>query len=109
MKRGQWIALAGGMTLGLVGVAAGVVLSRREGREAAQRWLTEYGMPLAEQAKQVANAAIEQYQAQMPKAVEALNTYAPQARDALGNLVAQAPQMANAVVGNLPVGNGAKS
>lgn len=109
MNRGQWIAVAGGTALGLLGVAAGVALSRREGREAAQRWLTQYGMPLAGQAKQFAATAVEQYQAQMPKAVEALNTYAPQARDALGNLVAQAPQVASAFVSSLPVGGAAKA
>lgn len=109
MTRGQWMALAGGTALGLAGVASGVMLSRREGREAARRWLTQYGMPLADQAKLVAATAVEQYQAQMPKAVEALNTYAPQAREALGNLVAQAPQVASAVVGALPVRSNAKA
>ncbi len=109
MNRGQWMAVAGGAAVGLVGMAAGVALSRREGREAARRWLTLYGMPLAGSAKQFAASAVEQYQAQMPKAVEALNTYAPQARDALGNLVAQAPQVASAVFGALPAVNGAKS
>lgn len=109
MNRGQWMAVAGGTALGLVGVAAGIVLSRREGRDAARRWLTKYGMPLAGSAWQFGATAVAQYQAQMPKAVAALNTYVPQARDALGNLVAQAPQAASAVVGALPVVNGAKS
>jgi gas vesicle protein len=109
MKRGQWVALAGGTALGLVGVATGVVLARREGREAARRWLEEYGAPMADQAKQlgsqIASAAAEQYQAQMPKAVEAWNTYAPQAREAINNLVAQAPQAVNALTSALPGGN----
>lgn len=98
MTRGQWIALGGGATLGLIGVAAGVVLARREGREAASRLMAQYGAPLAEQAKQlgsqVASAAVEQYQAQKPRAVEAWNTYVPQAREA-----------ATALVGALPLGN----
>ncbi len=113
MKRGQWAALAGGTALGLVGVATGVVLARREGREAARRWLEQYGAPMADQAKQlgnqiasqIASAAAEQYQAQMPKAVEAWNTYAPQAREAINNLVAQAPQAVNALTSALPGGN----
>jgi hypothetical protein len=116
MTRGQWIALASGATLGLVGVATGVVLARREGREAANRLLAQYGAPLAAQAKQlgsqVASVAVEQYQAQMPKAVEAWNTYAPQAREAINtinSLVAQAPQAASALVGALPVGKTSES
>src|SRR5262245_59996858 len=83
MKRGQWFALAGGTALGLACVSLGVILARREGREAARRWIEQYGMPLADQAKQIgtqiANTAIEQYQMQLPKAVDAWNTYAPQA------------------------------
>ncbi len=109
MTRGQWIALASGVSLGLAGVAAGVILSRREGREAANRLMTQYGAPLAAQAKQlgsqVASVAVEQYQAQMPKAIEAWNTYAPQAREAISTLVAQAPQAATALAGALPIGN----
>jgi hypothetical protein len=108
MKRGQWVALVGGTALGLVGVTTGVVLARREGREAARRWLAQYGMPLADQAKQLgtqlAGAAVEQYQAQMPKAVEAWNTYAPQARERIGTLAAQAPHAVGALASALPVG-----
>jgi hypothetical protein len=106
MKRGQWLALAGGAALGMTAVGVGVVLARREGREAARRWIEQYGAPLAGQAKQfgaqVASAAVEQYNSQMPKAVDAWNTYAPQAREAFNNLMAQAPQARDALAGLLP-------
>jgi hypothetical protein len=109
MKRGQWVALAGGVAVGLAGVGIGVALARREGREAARRLIEQYGLPLADQAKQlstqIASAAMEQYQTQMPKAVDAWNTYAPQAREALGNLIAQAPQ-AREALGNILPGAG---
>lgn len=89
MKSGQWVALIGGTALGLAGVAAGVFLARREGREAAQRWIDDYARPIAGQAKelgqQVVQTAQEQYNTQKPKAVEAWNTYAPQAREMLGS------------------------
>jgi hypothetical protein len=113
MKRGQWVALAGGTALGLAGVSLGVILARREGREAARRWIEQYGMPLADQAKQIgtqiANAAMEQYQMQMPKAVDAWNTYAPQAKEALNSFIAQAPQAAGALSGIMPGGANGKT
>ena len=50
MKRTQVAALLAGAALGLTGITAAVVLSRKEGRDAARR-LIEKGRPVAEQAK----------------------------------------------------------
>lgn len=103
MKRTQVVALVAGVTLGLGGVALGVILARQEGREAARRFIDQYGdlgqkgsqraMQLAQQARQVggqvAKTASEQY---LPKAKDALNTVrtqAPQAAAALGSALSR--------------------
>ena len=107
MKRGQIAALAAGVVVGLGGVALGVMLTRKEGRDAARRFAEQYGdlgqkgsqaaASLAQQAYrvsgQVAKTAGEQYQSQMPKA-----------REALGGLMAQAPQAVGALGSVLPRG-----
>lgn len=85
MKAGQVAALVAGVTLGVAGVTLGVVLARKEGRDAAMRFieenrLRERGTAAAQQlatsarkvGEQVARTAAEQYQAQMPRAREAL-------------------------------------
>ena len=94
MKRTQVAALVAGTALGLAGVTLGVVLSRKEGREATRKLLGKTST-MAKQARRtgelVAKTAFEQYQAQAPRAVEALNT-----------VLAQAPQAAEALSGKLP-------
>jgi hypothetical protein len=94
MKRAQAVALIAGAALGLTGVTIGIVLSRKEGREAARRLLSQSSV-VASQARQVggqvAKTAVAQYQAQAPRAVEALNT-----------VLAQAPQAAEAISSRLP-------
>lgn len=102
MKRAQVAALVAGAALGLVGVTAAVVLSRKESREAAlnlARTSAELGAKgskvagewavqgskvageLAVQARkisaEVARQAAEQYQAQAPRAVETLSGVLP--------------------------------
>ncbi len=94
MKRVQAAALLAGAALGLTGVTVGVVLSRKEGREAARKLLARTGA-VAEQARQVggqmAKSAVAQYQAQAPRALEALNA-----------VLARAPQAAEAISTRLP-------
>jgi ABC-type transporter Mla subunit MlaD len=103
MKRAQVAALIAGAALGLAGVTAAIVLlSREENRakaielarttaklskesgKAAGEWITQGSKVAgewADQARQiggdVAKQAVEQYQAQAPKAVEALNNLLP--------------------------------
>jgi hypothetical protein len=91
MKRAQVAALVAGAALGLVGVTAAIVLSRKETREAAlnlARTSAELGAKgskvageLAVQARkisaEVARQAAEQYQAQAPRAVETLSGVLP--------------------------------
>src|SRR5260221_8671904 len=85
---------AGGRGGGVGGVTWGVVLPRRGGRGATRKLLGKTST-MAEQARRtgelVAKTAFEQYQAQAPRAVEALNT-----------VLAQAPQAAEALSGKLP-------
>ncbi|HKT38126.1 MAG TPA: hypothetical protein VJR48_07105 [Ktedonobacterales bacterium] len=94
MKRAQVAALLAGAALGLAGVAVGITLSRKEGREAARRML-EKATPVAEQARQVgsrvAKTASEQYQ-----------TLAPKAAGVISTVRAQAPQAAEAISAKLP-------
>lgn len=93
MNKAQIIGIAAGVTVGLLGVAVGVALARKEGREAARKWLAQTSemaqrgqnraMELSERARRT---AIEQYQAQAPKVQERLNSLvsvAPQAADAI--------------------------
>ncbi len=94
MKRTQVAALLAGAALGLTGITAAVVLSRKEGRDAARR-LIEKGRPVAEQAKvfgeKAARTAVEQYQVVAPKAIETSHT-----------LREQAPHAAEAISAKLP-------
>jgi hypothetical protein len=94
MKRAQAVALIAGAALGLTGVTIGIVLSRKEGREAARRLLSQSSV-VASQARQVggqvAKSAVAQYQAQAPRAVEVLNS-----------VLAQAPQAAEVISARLP-------
>jgi hypothetical protein len=87
MNRGQWTALIGGTALGLAGIAATIILARREAREAAREWYEQYGTQVVDQAKQLSkqmrDAAVEQYNTQAPKAREAVNKVVPQARERL--------------------------
>jgi hypothetical protein len=103
MKRGQLVALIAGTTVGIAGVTLGVVLARKEGRDAARRFLDESqvgqrsrqaAQQLATSARkvgeQVARTASEQYQTQMPRAREAFNNalqQAPQAAEALSSMM----------------------
>src|SRR5260370_3333688 len=77
MKRTQVAALVAGTALGLAGETLGAVLSRKEGREATRKLLGKTST-MAEQALRtgelVPKTAFEHYQAQAPRAVEALNT-----------------------------------
>lgn len=90
MKRSQAAALIAGAAFGLTAVGLGIVLSRKEGRDAARKFLAQSSV-VADQARQVAKTAVAQYQAQAPRAVEALNT-----------VLAQAPQAAEAISARLP-------
>jgi hypothetical protein len=91
MNRGQWAALIGGTALGLAGIAATIILARREAREAAREWYEQYGTQVVDQAKQlskqVRDAAVEQYNTQAPKAREAVNKVVPQARERLNAML----------------------
>ncbi len=93
MNKAQIIGIATGVTVGLLGVAVGVALARKEGREAARKWIAQTSelaqrgqsraLELGERARRT---AIEQYQAQAPKVQERLSglvSVAPQAADAL--------------------------
>ncbi|MGH2486243.1 MAG: hypothetical protein ACRDHE_09545 [Ktedonobacterales bacterium] len=94
MRKTQTAALIAGTAFGLTAVTLGIVLTRREGREAAKR-LIEKSTPVAQQAREiggrVAKTAVTQYQAQ-----------APRAKSALSGMLAQAPQAAEALSGKLP-------
>jgi len=91
MRTGQWVAVIGGTALGVAGIAATIILARREAREAAREWYEQYGTPLVDQAKQISkqlrDAAVEQYNAQAPKAVDAVNKVVPQARERLSGIL----------------------
>src|SRR5262245_41616824 len=94
MKRTQAAALVAGATLGLAGVTLAVVLSRREGREATRKLLAKTSTVRAQARRAseiVAKTAVEQYQAQAPRAIGALNS-----------VLAQAPQAAEVLSGRLP-------
>lgn len=97
MRKAQVAALLAGAALGLAGVTLAVVLSRQEGRDAARRLVSQTA-PVAEQVRRAGGVAVktavEQYQAQAPRAAEALNT--------LGTTLAQAPQAAEAITAKLP-------
>ena len=88
MNRGQWAALIGGTALGLAGIAATIILARREAREAARDWYAQYGTPVVDQAKQISrqvrDAAVEQYNTQAPKARERLSSILPSQRGSEG-------------------------
>lgn len=101
MKKTQAAALIAGAAFGLTAATVGVVLSRREGREAARR-LLDKSAPVGRQVRdlsgRVAKTAVAQYQAQAPRAKSALN-----------GVLAQAPQAAEALSAKLPkLGVGAK-
>ncbi|GEM_PF-900067 len=106
MNRAQIIGIAVGVTVGLTGVAVGVALARKEGRDAARRWLEQSGelrdrsakaaKTLADQARrvsnQVAKTAVEQYQTQAPRVQERINgllSQAPAAADALNSALSR--------------------
>jgi hypothetical protein len=107
MKRGQVAALMAGTAVGLGCVALGFMLARKEGRDAARRFVGQYGeigqkgthaaASIANSARQVgeqvAKTAAEQYKTQLPKAKEVWS-----------NVVAQAPQAAGALAGVLSRG-----
>src|SRR5579871_3928097 len=82
MKRTQVAALLAGAALGLAGVTAAVVLSRKEGRETARKLIAKT-QPVAEQARKagerVVKSATEQYQVIAPKAAEVVQTVRGQA------------------------------
>ena len=104
MKRSQVTALIAGTAVGMGCVALGIVLARKEGRDAARRLLAQSGdmgqkgsraaATFANSARQVggqvAKTATEQYKAQAPKA-----------KEVWGNVVAQAPQAVGALAGAL--------
>jgi hypothetical protein len=107
MKRGQVVALIAGATVGIAGVTLGVILARKEGRDAARRFLDEsqlgqksvqaaqqFATSARKMSEQVARTAAEQYQTQMPKAREALNNVIQQAPQAAGALAAVMPRRA---------------
>lgn len=90
MNKAQVIGIATGVTVGLLGVALGVALARKEGREAAKRWLAQSGdlaqrgqQRAIELGRQVRQTAAEQ----TPKVQERLNKIiapiAPSAAEAL--------------------------
>ena len=91
VNRGQWAALIGGTALGLAGIAATIILARREARDAAREWYEQYGTPVVDQAKQISkqvrDVAVEQYNTQAPKAREAVNKVVPQARERLSAIL----------------------
>lgn len=96
MKRTQMTALLAGAALGLTGVALAVVLSRKEGRDAARKLLNQ-AAPVADQARRaggyVAKTAVEQYQTISPRAADALNTVRAQAPQAVDAVVARFPKV----------------
>lgn len=98
MKRTQVAMLLAGVALGMAGVAAAIVLSREEGRQAAKRVLDKTA-PVAAQARdqalqiggRVAQTAAAQYQ-----------TLAPKAADVISSARGQAPTLVGAVSSRLP-------
>jgi hypothetical protein len=95
MNKAQVIGIATGVTVGLLGVALGVGLARKEGREAAKRWLAQSGdlaqrgqQRAIELGRQVRQTAAEQ----SPKVQERLNKIiapiTPRAADALNEALA---------------------
>jgi hypothetical protein len=109
MKRGQVAALVAGAAVGLGCVALGFMLARKEGRDAARRFVDQYGelgqksshaaASIANSARQVgeraAKTAAEQYKAQLPKAKEVWSnvvTQAPQAAGALASALSRGTQ-----------------
>ncbi len=97
MNRTQIAALVAGATLGAAGVAIAVVLSRKEGREAAERIL-EKSKPVAEQAKtmseRAAKSAIAGYQTLAPKATEVWSTAREKAPQAVTTFSSRLPRFA---------------
>jgi ElaB/YqjD/DUF883 family membrane-anchored ribosome-binding protein len=102
MKRGQLVALIAGATLGIAGVAIGVILAREEGREAARRFMNENqigqrsqqaAQTLASTARKVGNQVAQTAQEQYPRA-----------RSAVSNAISQAPQAVGAISSALPKG-----
>ncbi len=97
MKRTQVAALVAGATVGLMGVAIVVALSRKEGRDAAQRIL-EKSKPVADQAKNLseraAKSAIAGYQTLAPKATEALSAARDKAPQAVTTVGSRLPKFA---------------
>ncbi len=89
MKKAQVIGISVGVTVGLMGVALGVALARREGREAASRWLAQSG-DLAQRGQQ---RAVELGQQARKTAVE----QAPKVRDRISSLISPATQTADAL------------
>lgn len=98
MKRTQVAMLLAGVALGMAGVAAAIVLSREEGRQAAKRMIDKTA-PVAAQARdqarqiggRVAQTAAAQYQ-----------TLAPKAADVISSARGQAPALVGAVSSRLP-------
>ena len=90
MNKAQVIGIATGVTVGLVGVALGVALARKEGREAAKRWLVQSGdlaqrgqrraIELGRQARQTASEQAPKVQERLNKIIAPIT---PSAADAL--------------------------
>jgi len=109
VNRGQWTALIGGTALGLAGIAATIILARREAREAAREWYEQYGTQVMDQAKQlskqVRDVAVDQYNTQAPKARDAVNKVVPQARERL-NAILPGQRGAEGLSAVIPGSNG---
>ncbi|HEV8190841.1 MAG TPA: hypothetical protein VGP82_05070 [Ktedonobacterales bacterium] len=104
MKRGQLVALIAGATVGIAGVTLGVILARKEGRDAARRFLDEsqVGQKSVQAAQQIATSARKVGEQVARTATEQYQTQLPRAREAINSVIQQAPQAAEALSAVMP-------
>jgi hypothetical protein len=93
MNKAQIAGIAAGVTVGLLGVAVGVALARKEGREAARKWLAQ----TSEMAQRGQNKALELGERARRTAIEQYQSQAPKVQERLSSLVSVAPQAADAI------------
>ena len=87
-------ALLAGAALGIVGVTAAVVLSRKDGREAARK-LVAKSQPVAEQARKAGERVVK-------TATEQYAVFAPKAAEVVQSVREQAPRAVETVAGIFP-------
>jgi hypothetical protein len=96
MKRTQVVAIVAGATLAAAGVAAGIALSRKEGRVAARQLLTRadaVALQARKAGERVVGTAADQYRTLAPKAADALQAVREQAPHAVETLAGTLPKL----------------